>query len=96
MRQVEARRAAGRLYDDAFAASFIRNLGSGGSEGRAGRAPATTGSLTEGIFDIINLAGLGSIEADRRQARHLYGFNLNVIALEIPTNKVTGTGASRA
>ena len=87
------------LYDDAFAASFIRNLGAGGSEGRAWAGTRDDGFYLDekGIFDIINLAGLGSIGGRSTPGEDIFaGFNLNVIALEIPTLKVTGTGRSPA
>lgn len=80
------------LYDDAFAASFIRPLGPGGSEGRAWAGTRDDGFYLDekAIFDVINLAGLfGRLGA----AEDVFaGFNLNVIALEIPTAKLTGTG----
>ncbi len=83
------------LYDDKFAASFIRPLGPFGSEGRAWAGTRDDGFYLDekGIFDIINLAGLGGIGGRRSPGEDVFaGFNLNVIALEIPTNKVTGTG----
>ena len=84
------------LYDDAFAASFIRPLGAGGSEGRAWAGTRDDGFYLDekAIFDVINLAGiLGRVGP----AEDVFaGFNLNVIALEIPTSKLTGTGAPPA
>lgn len=83
------------LYDDAFAATFISDLGAGGSEGRAWAGTRDDGFYLDekGIFDIINLAGLGGIGGRTTPGEDVFaGFNLNVIALEIPTNKVTGTG----
>jgi hypothetical protein len=81
------------LYDDAFAASFIRTLGDNGSEGRAWAGTRDDGFYLDekGIFDIINLAGLPG--GRRSPGEDVFaGFNLNVIALEVPTSKVTGTG----
>lgn len=81
------------LYDDAFAASFIRPLGDNGSEGRAWTGTRDDGFYLDekGIFDILNLAGLPN--GRRTPGEDIFaGFNLNVIALEIPTSKVTGTG----
>lgn len=80
------------LYDDAFAAAFIRPLGAGGSEGRAWAGTRDDGFYLDekAIFDIINLAGvLGRVGPGEDV---FAGFNLNVIALEIPTSKLTGTG----
>jgi hypothetical protein len=81
------------LYDDAFAATFIRPLGDGGSEGRAWTGTRDDAFYLDekGIFDILNLAGLPG--GRRTPGEDVFaGFNLNVIALEIPTTKVTGTG----
>lgn len=84
------------LYDDAFAASFIRHLGGpGGGEGRAWAGTRDDGFYLDekGIFDIINLGGLGAIGGRSTPGEDIFaGFNLNVIALEIPTRKLTGTG----
>jgi Domain of unknown function (DUF4331) len=87
------------LYNDAFAATFIRNMGPGGSEGRAWAGTRDDGFYLDekGIFDIINLAGLSSIGGRPGLAEDVFaGFNLNVIALEIPTRQVTGTGQAPA
>jgi hypothetical protein len=83
------------LYNDGFAASFISPLGPGGSEGRAWAGTRDDGFYLDekGIFDIINLAGLSAIDGRSTPGEDVFaGFNLNVIALEIPTNKLTGTG----
>ncbi len=82
------------LYDDAFAATFIKNLG-GGSEGRSWVGTRDDGFYLDekGIFDILNLSGLSSIGGRHSAGEDVFaGFNLNVIALEIPTPKLTGTG----
>jgi len=80
------------LYDDAFAASFIRPLGPGGAEGRAWSGTRDDGFYLDekAIFDVINLAGVLGRQGPGEDV--FAGFNLNVIALEIPTRKVTGTG----
>lgn len=80
------------LYDDAFAASFIRPLGPGGSEGRAWAGTRDDGFYLDekAIFDVLNLAGVLGRQGPGEDV--FAGFNLNVIALEIPTRKVTGTG----
>jgi hypothetical protein len=86
-------RAVG-LYDDAFAASFIRPLGDGGSEGRAWTGTRDDAFYLDekGIFDIINLAGLEGIGGRSTPGEDVFaGFNLNVIALEIPTRALTGS-----
>jgi hypothetical protein len=87
------------LYDDAFAARFINMLGSGGSEGRAFVGTRDDGFYLDekGIFDILNLAGLVGIGGRTTPGEDVFaGFNLNVLALEIPTSKVTGTGQAPA
>lgn len=80
------------LYDDAFAARYIHNLGTNGSEGRVFVGTRDDGFYLDekGIFDIINLQAQGVSEDV------FAGFNLNVIAIEIPIEKVTGTGAAPA
>jgi len=81
------------LYDDAFAATFIHPLGDGGSEGRAWTGTRDDAFYLDekGIFDLLNLAGLPG--GRRTPGEDVFaGFNLNVIALEIPTTQVTGTG----
>ena len=83
------------LYDDKFAATFIRPLGSQGSEGRAWAGTRDDGFYLDekGIFDIINLAGLTTIGGRKTPGEDVFaGFNLNVIALEVPTSRLTGTG----
>ena len=83
------------LYDDDFAAGFIEPLGTGGSEGRAFVGTRDDGFYLDekGIFDILNLAGLTSIGGRHTPGEDIFaGFNLNVMALEIPTSRVTGTG----
>src|SRR6185436_10987761 len=87
------------LYDDAFAATFISYLGHGGSEGRAWVGTRDDGFYLDekGIFDVINLAGLSGIGGRRTPGEDVFaGFNLNVIALEIPTKELTGTGRGPA
>jgi len=87
------------LYNDAFAARFIKPLGPGGSEGRAWAGTRDDGFYLDekGIFDIINLAGLSGIGGRRSLGEDVFaGFNLNVIALEIPTSQLTGTGKGPA
>ena len=81
------------LYDDAFAATFIHPLGTSGSEGRAWTGTRDDAFYLDekGIFDILNLTGLPG--GRRSPGEDVFaGFNLNVLALEIPIEKVTGTG----
>ena len=81
------------LYDDAFAATFIHPLGDSGSEGRAWAGTRDDAFYLDekGIFDLLNLAGIPG--GRRTPGEDVFaGFNLNVMALEIPTTKVTGTG----
>ena len=62
------------LYDDAFAATFIRPLGAGGSEGRAWAGTRDDGFYLDekAIFDVINLAGiLGRVGPGRGRLRRL-------------------------
>ena len=85
------------LYTDAFAATFIHPLGDNGAEGRAWAGTRDDGFYLDekGIFDILNLAGLPG--GRRTPGEDVFaGFNLNVIALEVPTTKVTGTGLGLA
>jgi len=81
------------LYNDAFAATFIHPLGNNGSEGRAWTGTRDDAFYLDekGIFDIINLANLPGGRGTPGEDVFA-GFNLNVMALEIPTSKVTGTG----
>lgn len=80
------------LYNDAFAAAFIRPLGAGGSEGRAWAGTRDDAFYLDekAIFDVLNLAGVLGRMGPGEDV--FAGFNLNIIALEIPTSKVTGTG----
>jgi hypothetical protein len=89
------------LYDDAFAATFIHDMGNNGSEGRvwAGTRDDPFYLDEKGIFDIINVApclpdagGVCQL-AQRGTAKDVFaGFNLNMIAFEIPTTQLTGNG----
>jgi hypothetical protein len=82
------------LYDDAFAASFIRPLGVGGSEGRAWAGTRDDAFYLDekGIFDIINFGGNTGIPGARSTPGEdiFAGFNVNTIALEIPTANLFG------
>jgi hypothetical protein len=81
------------LYNDAFAATFIHRLGPDGAEGRAWSGTRDDAFYLDekGIFDVLNLAGLPG--GRRSPGEDVFaGFNVNVLALEIPITKVTGTG----
>lgn len=73
-------------YDDDFAASFIRPLAGGG---RVFAGPRDDGFYVDlgGIFDLAN------ITKDRKKpVDGVAGYNVHAIALEIPTDQLTGTG----
>jgi hypothetical protein len=73
-------------YDDAFAATFIRNLAGGG---RVFAGPRDDGFYVDlgGIFDLANITSGRSRPTDG-----VSGYNVHSIALEIPTAELTGTG----
>jgi hypothetical protein len=76
------------LYNAAFVKSFICDMG---SEGRAfvGVMDDAYQLDEKGIFDILNLAGLpGGRKSPGEDV--FAGFNLNVMALEVPTQIVLG------
>lgn len=82
--------------NDAFARSFIAPLGAGGAEGRAWAGTRDDGFYLDekGIFDVLNLAGLSSIGGRRSPGEDVFnGFNLNVMALEIPTTVALGAAS---
>lgn len=73
-------------YDDEFASSFVRNLKGGG---RVFAGPRDDGFYVDlgGIFDLANIIG------DRKRPTDgVAGYNVHSIALEIPTEQLTGTG----
>ncbi len=84
------------LYNNAFANSFTRPLGDNGDEGRAWAGTRDDGFYLDekAIFDVLNLAGINGRVGPAEDV--FAGFNLNVIALEIPITQVTGTGQSPA
>lgn len=78
------------LYDQAFVESFICDLG---DEGRAfvGVMDDAFYLDEKGIFDILNLGGLAAVGGRSTPGEDVFaGFNLNVIALDLPTEKVLG------
>jgi hypothetical protein len=77
---------ASGVYDDAFAATFIKPLSNGG---RVFAGPRDDGFYVDlgGIFDLAN------ITAGRRNPTDgVAGFNTHTIALEIPTKELTSNG----
>jgi len=75
-------------YNNAFAASFITNLGQGGAEGKVWAGPRDDGFYVDlgGIFDLAGLRAKGTAQDG------VAGFNCHAIALEIPTTKLTANG----
>lgn len=74
-------------YDDAFAATFIKDMG---AEGRVWAGPRDDGFYVDlgGIFDLASLRPKGVAQDG------VAGFNCHAIAIEIPTKLLTGTGKS--
>jgi hypothetical protein len=77
--------AASATYDDAFAATFIKDMG---AEGRVWAGPRDDGFYVDlgGVFDAAQLRPKGTAQDG------VAGYNCHAIALEIPTTKLTGTG----
>jgi hypothetical protein len=75
-------------YDDAFAATFVRPMGDGGSEGRVFAGPRDDGFYVDlgGIFDLANLRPKGTAQDG------VAGYNTHAIALELPTRLLTADG----
>jgi hypothetical protein len=75
-------------YNDAFAASFISNMGTNASEGKVWAGPRDDGFYVDlgGIFDLAGLRARGTAQDG------VAGFNCHAIALEIPTTKLTVNG----
>jgi hypothetical protein len=75
-------------YNDAFAASFITNMGQGGGEGKVWAGPRDDGFYVDlgGVFDLAGLRATGTAQDG------VAGFNCHTIALEIPTTKLTANG----
>jgi hypothetical protein len=78
--------ASSATYDDAFAATFTRDLG---TEGRVWAGPRDDGFYVDlgGIFDLANLRPAGVAQDG------VAGFNTHTIAMEIPIGKLTANGA---
>lgn len=73
-------------YDDAFAATFITDLKGGG---RVFAGPRDDGFYVDlgGIFDLANIT-----KDRKRPTDGVAGYNVHTIALEIPTEQLTGNG----
>ena len=73
-------------YDDAFAATFVRNLRGGG---RVFAGPRDDGFYVDlgGVFDLANITS-----GRKKPTDGVAGYNVHAIALEIPTDQLTGTG----
>jgi hypothetical protein len=78
----------GQAYDDAYAATFIRDLGTSAAEGRVWAGPRDDGFYVDlgGVFDLANLRGPGVAQDG------VAGYNTHSIVLEIPTTKLTADG----
>ncbi|HKP56664.1 MAG TPA: DUF4331 domain-containing protein [Polyangiales bacterium] len=73
-------------YDNAFAAQFVRNLKGGG---RVFAGPRDDGFYVDlgGVFDLANITS-----GRKKPTDGVAGYNVHSIALEIPTDQLTGTG----
>ncbi len=79
--------ASSNVYDDAFAATFITPTKEGGRVWAGPRDDAFYVDLG-GIFDLANLRPKGTAQDG------VSGYNVHAIAIEIPTGKLTDTGAA--
>lgn len=79
--------AASATYDDAFAASFTGTTSEGG---RVWAGPRDDGFYVDlgGIFDLANLRAKGTAQDG------VAGFNTHAIVIEIPTTRLTASGAA--
>lgn len=75
-------------YNDAFARSFVTQMGNGGAEGTVWAGPRDDGFYVDlgGVFDLAGLRAAGVAQDG------VAGFNCHAIALEIPTTKLTANG----
>jgi hypothetical protein len=80
--------SAETTYNDAFAGSFVTNMGTAGDEGRVFVGPRDDGFYVDlgGIFDLAGLRAKGTAQDG------VAGYNVSSIALEIPTTKLTANG----
>ncbi|HEX4340000.1 MAG TPA: DUF4331 domain-containing protein [Polyangiaceae bacterium] len=77
---------ASGTYDDAFAATFTRDLTGGG---RVWAGPRDDGFYVDlgGIFDLANITS-----GRKKPVDGVAGYNVHSIVFEIPTTSLTGTG----
>ena len=77
---------ASGVYDNAFAATFVRNLKGGG---RVFAGPRDDGFYVDlgGIFDLANITS-----GRKKPVDGVAGYNVHSIALEIPADQLTGNG----
>jgi hypothetical protein len=75
-------------YNDAFAKSFVTQMGMNGSEGTVWAGPRDDGFYVDlgGVFDLAGLRPAGQAQDG------VSGFNCHAIALEIPTTLLTANG----
>lgn len=90
--------AYGRTYDDAFAATFIKDMSNGG---RVFAGPRDDGFYVDlgGVFDLANLRGAdtdGDKDPNEDAQDGVSGYNTHTIALEIPVTDIFGATAPRA
>lgn len=73
------------VYDDAFAATFVKDMG---AEGRVFAGPRDDGFYVDlgGVFDLANLRAKGTAQDG------VAGYNVHSIALELPTTLLTADG----
>jgi hypothetical protein len=76
---------AGQAYDDAYAATFIHDMG---AEGRVFAGPRDDAFYVDlgGVFDLANLRPQGVAQDG------VAGYNTHTIALEIPVQQLTANG----
>jgi hypothetical protein len=82
----------GKVYDDAYAATFIKTLNAG--EGRTWVGPRDDGFYVDlgAVFDLANLRFSKSPLGNNPAVDNVAGYNVHTIALEIPTGKVSSNG----
>jgi hypothetical protein len=81
------------VYNDAFAASFIKNTGAEGMVWAGQRDDGFYVDLSR-IFDLASIGGTALTPPLPNATDNIAGFNCQSIALEIPLTKLTQTGAA--
>jgi len=81
-------------YDDAFAATFLKDMG---TEGRVWAGPRDDGFYVDlgSVFDLAAIPGTSASTPRPASAAKdtVAGYNCHAITLEVPTKLLTGTGA---